>query len=88
MYEVRALMEYAYFAKKDSWEQSRMIGYITAQVQSKRKIKPQDLMEFPWEKEQDAENQGITTEQVDALRSGAKFFEEQMNSTQNIQDKQ
>jgi hypothetical protein len=34
---------------KNDWEQTRFISYVCAQVQSSKKIKPTDIMKFPWD---------------------------------------
>lgn len=49
MYEVNSLLEYAYYCSKDNWEQTRLISYITAQVNSTKNLKITDIMKFPWE---------------------------------------
>jgi len=75
MYEVKALMKYAYYSHKDSWEQSRMITYMTAQVNSKNRLQMTDVMEFPWEKEEDEEDKKpITKEQLQQLREQAENY--------------
>ena len=42
-------MKYNYYAHKDSWEQTRLLAYITAQVNSTKKIKLSDILDFYWE---------------------------------------
>jgi hypothetical protein len=34
---------------KRSWEQTRFVAYITAQCQSTKKLKIEDIMKFPWQ---------------------------------------
>ena len=51
MYEINALMDNKHLAVKDSWEQSRMIAYIIAQVNSKKKLNPDDIIKFSWDEE-------------------------------------
>jgi hypothetical protein len=36
---------------RTSWEQTRFMSYITAQVQSTKRIKPSDIMDLPWDNE-------------------------------------
>lgn len=40
-------LEYSDFTNK---EMSRILGYIIAQTQSRKKLKPEDIMQFPWDK--------------------------------------
>jgi hypothetical protein len=34
------------------WEQTRFVAYITAQTQSTKKLKIEDIMRFPWDRQQ------------------------------------
>lgn len=36
-------------AEQTSWEQTRMLAMISNQVWSKKKLKPSDVMVFPWD---------------------------------------
>jgi hypothetical protein len=79
MYEVRALLQYSYYRNRESWEQSRLIAYITAQTQSTKRIKPTDIMTFPWEKDvhkQSNEEIEVSQKDIDALAEKAKQMEE------------
>lgn len=49
MYEVRAVLEYGYLKDQEGWEQTRLVGYIQAQCNSSKKLKPTDIVKFPWE---------------------------------------
>lgn len=49
-YEIDTLLDSYYLKHKDAWEQARLIAYITAQVNSKDKLNPEDIMKFHWEK--------------------------------------
>ena len=73
MYEVRAIMKYQHLAQKDSWEQSRMIAYITAQCNSTKKLNPSDIISFQWDKLED--NTAISTYDLNRLREKAKQYE-------------
>lgn len=48
-YEIEPLVTKLYLKNKESWEQTRLLGYITAQTQSTKKLKPTDIIKFPWE---------------------------------------
>lgn len=79
MYEVRSLLQYSYYRDKESWEQSRLIAYITAQTQSTKRMKPTDIMTFPWEKDlrkQSNEEIEVSQKDIDALAEKAKQMEE------------
>lgn len=49
-YELDIICDGLHLRNKDSWEQTRMLCYVMAQVNSKKKLKVTDLMTFPWEK--------------------------------------
>ena len=50
MYEVNALIKNQYRRHKDDWEQARLIAYLIAQCNSKKRMKLTDIVQFPWEK--------------------------------------
>ena len=50
MYEVNALIKNQYRRHKDDWEQARLIAYLIAQCNSKKRMKLTDIVTFPWEK--------------------------------------
>lgn len=70
-YEIRALMKYQYYAHKDDWEQARLVSYLIAQVNSKRKLKFSDIIEFEWDKENEKINQSVSNEEIAKLRKEA-----------------
>ena len=51
---------------RESWEQTRLLMWVIAQVNSKQKIKPQEILSFPWEIEARAEqaDNGLSPEEV------------------------
>ena len=49
--EAAALMKYSYYKNKVDWERTRFNAYCTVQIQSKKRIRPEDLIKFNWEKE-------------------------------------
>lgn len=50
--EVNAVLNANFSRYKDSWEQTRWIGYINAVVAGSKLKKPQDLITFSWEQEE------------------------------------
>lgn len=46
-------MKYSYYKNKVDWERTRFNAYCSVQIQSKKRIKPEDLIKFSWEKEAD-----------------------------------
>ncbi len=74
MYEVKAVMEYEYYAHKDDWEQARLIAYMTAQVNSTKQLKITDILKFYWEKENEAADTSISNADVERLRKKAQQY--------------
>lgn len=71
-YEVNALLKYRYYSFKEQWEQTRLVTYMTAQVNSKRHLKLTDIITFPWEKEE--ENTRVTDDDVKRLKAMAENY--------------
>lgn len=72
MYEVRAAMRYSYYANKDLWEANRLIAYMVAQVNSKKRLQLQDIVRFPWEEVQG--DTSISKEDIERLRIKAENY--------------
>lgn len=50
-YELKPILKNLNVSVKNDWEIARQISYIIAQSQSTKKIKPSDIMQFPWDKD-------------------------------------
>lgn len=48
-YELKPILKNLNVSVKNDWEIGRQICYIIAQSQSTKKIKPSDIMHFPWD---------------------------------------
>ena len=79
-YEIEALIENLWMRNKESWEQTRTIGYITAQCQSTKQLNPKDMMTFPWEKVEKVED---TKEDIEDAYREMKEWEKIMNRQDN-----
>lgn len=76
-YEIEALIENLWMKNKESWEQTRVQAYITAQTQSTKKIDMNDMMSFPWEKKE--EKVEDTPEDIEMMRKEMKEMESRLN---------
>lgn len=75
MYEIRALLNYEYYSHKDEWEQARMIAYMIAQTNSKKRLTYQDITKFYWENEEDEQHEtSITKQDIERLRQRAAAY--------------
>lgn len=59
-YELSIITDKLHLRVKDSWEQSRLIAYMVGQVNSKKKLKPTDIIKFGWESEDTPQQQQHT----------------------------
>lgn len=76
MYEAKNLLNYQHYVCQDEWEQTRFQSYITAQVNSTKRMKVTDLIEFPWEKEQSEEVKPLTKEEREEMKRRAETIKE------------
>ena len=72
-YELQIICESLHLRTKDSWEQSRLIAYLIAQTNSKKKLKPTDVIKFPWENDKQEtqatkQNKPLTLEDVEQIK--------------------
>ena len=77
-YEIEALIENLWMKDKTSWEQTRTVGYITAQCQSTKKIDPKQMMSFPWES--DSQTEEITADEREEILKEMKAMEDRLNN--------
>lgn len=61
IYEVESILKHYQYHSKTSWEQIRLISYILAQVNTKKKLKSTDIIKFNWD---NAINDNITKQQM------------------------
>ena len=81
MYEMTALIENIWMRDKESWEQARTVGYITAQCQSTKRLDPKELIPLPWDREE--EKHIDTEEEKEEMYQEMKRWEEIMNKQDN-----
>ena len=72
MYEAQVAMKYGYYANKDLWEANRLTAYITAQVNSRKKLNVTDLVTFPWEEDVNTTETKISKEDIERLQKQAE----------------
>ena len=66
-------MDYGYYKHKEDWEQTRLISYLIAQTNSKKKMKLQDIIKFSQETEH--ESTKITNDEINELAKQAEMIE-------------
>jgi hypothetical protein len=80
MYEIGCLMPFIYLATKDSWEQARLIGFISAQTHSSKKMSIGDIATFPWESGYTKADTSMSNADKKRLEQKAKQLEQMMNN--------
>lgn len=50
-YEINAITDKLNLSVRNDWEICRQICYTFAQINSRKRLKPSDIMKFPWEEE-------------------------------------
>ena len=71
-YEVNTIIENLAYLDRTSWEQSRFQVYANVQMNSKKKLTPQDILKFAWEKGENLEETSITTKDIERLKNKSK----------------
>lgn len=79
-YEVQDIIENLEYYERPEWERTRFLAYCNIQKSSTKKIKPTDLITFPWEKEESSTDQinsnsePLTQSDIEKLRQQAKII--------------
>lgn len=74
-YEINSLMKYQYYSIKDNWEQARLIAFMIAQTNSKKRLKLQDIVPFTWEEDEENEDEKpITKSEIERLKARAQNY--------------
>ena len=74
IYEAELYMENAYLSSKENWEQTRLQLLVSAQANSKKRLKLQDILKFPWDGKKEI---AIDKKDIERLESKAKEIEKQ-----------
>ena len=69
------------YCNRSEWEQTRLIMYILAQVNSKKKLEMTEILSFPWDRAEDTHDIEMTNEQRDRLKEKAKAMEKILQKT-------
>lgn len=77
LYEARALYGTLNMKDKESWEQTRFLGYLIANLNGVKLNKPSDLLKFDWDSETPIENE---EEKVDEIRDKMKKVNGRLNN--------
>lgn len=78
-YLIPIFLEGLYLSNKESWEQTRELLFIIAQVNSTKELKPEKLMKFSWDSyKPEFEKKPITEEDKIRLEEKAELFKQKL----------
>lgn len=70
-WEIQELYKVLEYSSSEQWEMTRWLLYAIVQVNSKKKIKIEDILKFPWDKgysEQIKLTKEISSNEIERLR--------------------
>lgn len=85
-YEVQDIIENLEHYEKPQWERTRFQTYCNLQKSSTKKIKPKDLITFPWENESDNTDQingnsePLTQDEIKRLKEQARIISQTLET--------
>lgn len=86
-YEIEPIIQNLEYYEQGDWSRTRFLAYCNIQKSSTKKIKPTDLITFPWEKEDDNTDQingnsELSKEDIQRLKKeAAKIIQSQTLET-------
>ena len=75
IYEAELYMGHSYLSSKENWEQTRLQLLVSAQANSKKRLKLHDILTFPWDGK--SEKKSIDKNDIERLEAKAKEIENQ-----------
>ena len=76
VYDIYSMLQYA---DSTSWEQTRWLMYVIAQVNSRKQLKVTDILNFSWDQTQ--KNITITDDDIKRLKEKAEIIGKQILNT-------
>lgn len=74
LWEVEDVLDCIPYTDRNMWEAHRVNSYITAQVNSTKRLHAKDIMKFAWDDEQVDSTTEISKEDINRLRKQAKAW--------------
>lgn len=81
--EVESFIDGLNRRNRESWEQTRLLGYIIAQSNSTKTLKQTDILRFPWD-EEEKKDTSVTDDEMKRLREKAKAVESQLKTKKDV----
>ncbi len=84
IWEINDLIEFLPYCDRNMWESQRLNAYMTAQVNSTKRLTMQDICKFKWEDEDTSQNtQEITDDDIKRLSERATQWEQLLQTQDN-----
>ncbi|WP_195476816.1 hypothetical protein [Bacteroides finegoldii] len=81
--EVESFIDGLNRRNRESWEQTRLLGFIIAQSNSTKTLKQTDILRFSWD-EEEKKDTSVTDEEIQRLRAKAKEVESQLTPNKDV----
>lgn len=87
-YEVQSIIENLEYYERGDWERTRFLSYTNIQSQSSKRLKPQDILQFPWEKEEsntdqiNSNSEPLTQLDIERLKEQAKIISQNLETNE------
>ena len=81
--EVESFIDGLNRRNRESWEQTRLLGFIIAQSNSTKTLKQTDILRFSWD-EEEKKDTSVTDEEMQRLRAKAKEVESQLTPNKDV----
>lgn len=85
-YEVEPIIQNLEYNEEGDWSRTRFLAYCNIQKSSTKKIKPTDLITFPWEKEDDnteeinTNSEPLTQSEIERLKEQARIISQTLET--------
>nr|DAY34681.1 MAG TPA: hypothetical protein [Caudoviricetes sp.] len=79
-YEIEPIVQNLEYYEEGDWSRTRFLAYCNIQKSSTKKLKPTDLITFPWEKEESSTEQingnsePLSKEDIQRLKEQARII--------------
>ena len=87
-YEVEPIIQSLPISEQNEWERTRFLAYCNIQKSSTKKLKPADLITFPWENEESSTDQingnsePLTQSEIERLKEQAKIISQNLETNE------
>lgn len=85
--EIEPIVQNLEYYEEGDWTRTRFLAYCNIQKSSTKKIKPTDLITFPWEKESDNteeingnSNEPLSKEDIQRLKEQARLLSTELRN--------